>query len=334
MARRSWIASLIVGLAACGLPGCFRGYVFGPDASSTAPRPAADKPSNPGSPYHAGPPPPAPDHGPAQPLQPTGFSGVPPPGGFAPTVKVEEPPPPPPDPPPAEAVRADKAPPEPPLVTALRDLLQNRAGDALERLKGYDAVSRELLLTLLPLAARIGDGGLDHASPQETAVLLEQVRQVEAVLRPRAALALDKVCLCRTIKGFGDCEPWPEGRAFRPASGDYYGEPMQVYVEVRNFTCRPHGPEFDTSLAGVLEICDFKDPKYPVVRLDFPAKVDRSRTPREDYFVNFGFYLPRLPEGRYTLRVTVKDVLSPSADDAPRSASRSLDFRVGGPGRD
>ncbi len=42
-----------------------------------------------------------------------------------------------------------------------------------------------------------------------------------------------------------------------------------------------------------------------------------------------------MPEGRYTLRVLVKDVLDPATGDAaaPRSASRSLDFVVGAPGR-
>ena len=38
---------------------------------------------------------------------------------------------------------------------------------------------------------------------------------------------------------------------------DRYGERMQVYVEVRNFTSRASGPLYETSLAGVLEIRDF-----------------------------------------------------------------------------
>ena len=336
MTRRSWIPSLVFGLTACVLPGCLgeRGSTPGPTLIHLkgGGDPGPVDPVDPSA-YHAHPPPPSRSHAPNEPLQPTDFSEAPSPGGAAPAVKIDQPPPPPPIAPPPDGpvVHADKIPQEPPLVTALRDLLQNRSAEALDRLQGYDAVSRELLLALLPLAARIGDGGLDRATPQETAVLLEQVRQVEAVLRPRAALTLDRVSLCRTIKGFGDCEPWPENHVFQPAAGDFYGEPMQVYVEVRNFTCRQHGPAYDTSLAGVLEVRDFTN--HPVCRFDFPASVDRSQTPRQDYFVNFRFHLPRLPEGRYTLHITVKDVVSPSADDGPRSASRSLDFAVGGPGR-
>ena len=191
-------------------------------------------------------------------------------------------------------------------------------------------------MTLLPLAARVGDGGLDHATPQETAVLLDQLRQLETVLRPRAALALDKVCFCRKINGFGDCEPWPENHVFQAGADDGRGERMQVYVEVRNFTSRLRSATYETSLAGFVEVRDFKNGL--VSRLDFPPCVDHSQTPREDYFINFQFHLPpKMAEGRYTLHVLVKDVLDPATGDAaPRSASRSLDFSVGPPpaGRD
>ena len=333
MTRRSWIPSLILGLAACGLSGCLRrdvnpvGYVnpagMGGDPGPAEPASAHDSRL-----------PATGDHKPNEPIQPAHFPDEPPPVVAAPPMKDDEPPPPPPAPPPpadAPVVQADKAPQDPPVVAAFRDLLQNRSPDALEQLRAYDGASRELLLTLLPLAARVGDGAFDRATPQEAAVLLDQVRQVEALLRPRAALALDRVCLCRQIKGFGDCEPWPPDHVFQTETDDRRGERMQVYVEVRNFTSRPRGPAYETSLAGVVEIRDFN--KGLAARFDFPAGVDRSQTPRQDYFINFQFHLPRLPEGRYTLHVLVKDVLAPVGDDAaPRTAGRSIDFAVGGAG--
>ena len=85
------------------------------------------------------------------------------------------------------------------------------------------------------------------------------------------------------------------------------------------------------SLAGVVEIRDFAN--HVACRIDFPAGVERSQTPRQDYFINFPFHLPRLPEGRYTLHVRVKDMLAPAGDDAaPRTVGRSIDFTVGGTG--
>ncbi len=323
MTRRSWVPSLILGLTAGGLSGCLPGYV-----NSHGPIKVVNPGRDPGpvdpSVYHVRPTPPRQDRPPTDRVQPAHFPDAPPPGGSAPSVKNDEPPPPPPIlPPPADApiVQAAKAPQDPPVVAALRDLLQNRSPDALTRLQAYDGASRELLLTMLPLTERIGDGGLEHASPQETAVLLDQVRQMETVLQPRAALTLDKVCFCRQIKGFGDCQPWPADHVFQPETDERRGERIQVYAEVRNFTNRPRGLLYETWLAGVVEIRDFH--KDLVSRIDFPAAVEYRQTPRQDYLVNFQFQLPKMPPGRYTLHVVVKDMLAPPGSDAaPRTAAR------------
>ena len=184
-----------------------------------------------------------------------------------------------------------------------------------------------MLLTLLPLAPRVGDGGLDHATPQEAAVLLDQVRQVEALLRPRAALALDKVCFCRQIRGFGDCEPWPPDHVFQPENDDRRGERIQVYGEVRNFTCRPRDGAYEMSLAGVVEIRDFAN--HVACRIDFPAGVERSQTPRQDYFINFPFHLPRLPEGRTRCTCASRTCWRRPATTPPR-ARRPVDRFHGG----
>ena len=132
--------------------------------------------------------------------------------------------------------------------------------------------------------------------------MLEQLRTLEGVLRPRAVLALDQVCFCRKVKDFGHYDPWPDNHVFQAGTADQHGERMQVYVEVRNFASRLNGPLYEISLGGVVEVRD-TDNKL-ISRLDFPARVDRSQTPRGDYILNFQFYLPApLPEGRYTLNV-------------------------------
>lgn len=335
MTRRSRMLSLFVGLGACCLSGCLFGGGNTPAVEKTVVGPAPATPKDGGSAYHAHEPPPLREDKPGDAaFAQVGYPDPPPPGGSAPSVKPEDPPPdlPPPAPEPA-VMHVENAPPDPKLVAALRCLLEKRSGDALELLQNYDGASRELLLTLLPLAARVGDGGLDHATPQETAVLLEQLRQLETVLRPHAALALDKVCFCRKVNGFGDCEPWPENHVFRAGADGGRGEWMQVYAEVRNFTSRPQGTSYEISLAGAVEIRDAQNRLS--AHIDFPACVKRSQTPRQDYFVNFQFYLPApMPPGRYTLHVLVKDVLNPAAGDdaSPRSATRSLVFLVGAPG--
>ncbi len=340
MTRRVSISSLFVGLGACCLGGCFPGSVRQHDVDNTADArdrftPAVSVASGQPSAYHVqqSPPPFVEDLPAAEPVAQAHFPDDPLPGASAPAVKPDEPPQPvePPPAPEIPVIQAEKAPPESPLLTAFRSLLANRSAEAVEQLQTYDAASREMLMTLLPMAARVGDGGIDHSTPQETAVLLEQLRTLEGVLRPRAALALDQVRFCRKVNGFGHYEPWPDDHVFQAGTAEQRGERMQVYVEVRNFASRLNGAVYETSLGGVVEVRDGDDKL--ISRLDFPPRVDRSQTPRGDYILNFQFYLPApLPEGRYKLNVLVKDVLNPATSDAAtRNASPTHPISVGEP---
>lgn len=221
--------------------------------------------------------------------------------------------------------------PDAPLVEALRRILDRQPAAALALLQRYDSPSREVLLALLQLAVPLGEGGLEQATPQETAALLEQLHSVLAALRARAPLLLDKLCFCRReVRNFGKFDALPQGHTFQTGSEGRPGELVEVYVEVRNFACRLRNNAYETALAGSVEIHDFRG--EVVWRKDFPAWPDRSQTPRQDYFLTFGFHVPpRLPpDATYTLWVQVKDV---GAEGAPRVARRSLDFRVRAPKR-
>jgi hypothetical protein len=199
MTRRVSIPGLIFGLGACCLGGCLPGAVHSRDSVTVKTIKERDVASegaaeNSPSAYHVHQPsPPREDALVVEPVAQVRFPDAIVPGGAAPSVKPDEPPAPlvAPTGPEVPVVQADKAPPESPLISALRALLANQSADALDQLRSYDAATREMLMTLLPLAARVGtgDGGLDHATPQETAVLLEQLRRVEGTLRPASATA-------------------------------------------------------------------------------------------------------------------------------------------------
>ena len=246
-------------------------------------------------------------------------------------VKTPEPPPqPPPEVKPASA--AEPAPPPPPaprppdapLVAALRCVLEKHPAEAMPLLSRYDKADQDLLLALLPLAARIGEGELERISPEEMAAILDQLHALTLALRPRAALALDKMCFCRQINNFGQYEPLPPDHPFQAGGGDRPGERVQVYVEVKNFTSRQCGQAYETALWSELEILNAQKQQEWVWRR---REVVRSQSPWQDYFINFQFNVPRLPQGLYTLRVTVRDEAAP-AGAAPRTATGSLDFQV------
>jgi hypothetical protein len=241
--------------------------------------------------------------------------------------------------PPARAVLtaapapARPAPPDAPLVGAFRCLLEKGPEEAAECLKRYGPEERECLLALLRLTAGLGEGDLDRLPPQELAEALDRLAALVQSLRPKAPLTLDKVCFCRKVGGFGRYEPVPQGHAFQAGTGDRPGERVQVYAELRNFATRPRDGAYENVLASALEVRNERGER--VVALNPGTFVDRCQAPRQDYFLNIQVHVPpRLPPGRYTLWLTVKDV-TPAADGKPappRVARRSLDFRVVAPG--
>jgi hypothetical protein len=204
-------------------------------------------------------------------------------------------------------------------------MLEGRANAASDVLQPFDPASRELLLALLQLAVPIGEGGLERTSPQQSLALLEQLNRVQAVLRRRAPLSIDKMCFCREVRDFGKYYPLPPDYAFQIGSDGLPGELVQVYVEVRNVICRPHGAAFETALKGHVEIHDFRG--KCVWQHDFDNRPDRSRTPLQDNYVEFHFNVPAglTADSAYTLWVYVKDV---EEEGIVKVARRSLDFRV------
>jgi hypothetical protein len=213
-------------------------------------------------------------------------------------------------------------------------VLERRPAEARRILEESDRPNREQLLALLRLASELEGGGPDRLAPEETAVILRHLDALAARLRGRAELVLDRVCFCRRIESFGRFDPWPADRAFQAGTDGQPGERVQVYAEVGNFHAQVRGGLYETVLCSRLEIYgedpdrgrDAQPRQCRVVDMNLGGCVDRSRTPRHDYFLNFQFHVPaRLRPGLYTLWVTVKDS-TPGAP--PRVARRSLDFRI------
>ncbi len=230
----------------------------------------------------------------------------------------------------ATAMPTAKAPPpDAPLVAVFRAVLEKRPHQADEWLKRYEANDRAALLALLSLAAGLGEGDLDRLPPEELACTLDRLATLLQSLRRKAPLTLDKVCFCRKIGGFGRYETVPAGHAFQAGTGDRPGERVQVYAELRNFSSRPRDGAYENVLSSTLELRNERG--ACVVQLNLGTFVDRSQTARQDYFLNIQLHVPaRLPPGTYTLWAIVKDVTPPTDGEParPRSARRSLDFRV------
>ncbi len=266
-----------------------------------------------------------------------GYNDVPPRAPDVPAETLIEPTPPmPPAAPPAPDVQPaqpEPAPrPEDPLVAALKSYRGGRPDEAARHLARFDPAARELLARLLPFAARLADDD-GRMSPQELALALRQFDGLLRSVRPRAALCVDGMCFCREITGFGVFEKLPDNPGFEGGTDGRPGEPMKVYVEVRNFAAEPGPHGHTTRLAATVEVHDYQ--KKVAWRKDIPAQANHSQSPRGDLFVNFWLPVPAdLVPGDYTLWITVHDMTAHDLRELPahRSDRRSLDFHVTAPG--
>jgi hypothetical protein len=207
--------------------------------------------------------------------------------------------------------------PDSPLIAAVRSYERRQPDAAAQSLAALDALPRDLLTAIIPLAVRLSDGSLHRDDPQDIAALIERCNAALCVLRTRAALEIPKLCFCRPLAAparFGAYERLDENHRFRP------GETIGVYMELRNFSCVPQQGEFATHVQCSVEIRDADD--RVVFRFD-AERCEPTLSPRQDYCHVGRFVLPPLPPGSYTLWL--------KATDAPtgRQARRSLDFRVG-----
>jgi hypothetical protein len=218
-----------------------------------------------------------------------------------------------PEPPPAPP------PPDPAIIRALRCLLEKHPegsteADAVALLQTYPAANQDLLLQLLPLIARLTEGGIDRADPAEMARIVEILESVAAPLRRQAPLSVDRVCYCKRINKFGDYEAYDDRKTFRP------GELVQLYAELRNVVSEPAGNVYEVRVASTVEIRD--DHGKVVWRLDCPDRNRPERSPaqRHDYFTSQMFSLPEaFPPGQYTLHLTVTDLHTKHRDPARAS---------------
>ena len=221
---------------------------------------------------------------------------------------------------------------EPPLVAALRAYLENHPEDAIKHLSVLDRASQDYALALMPLLVRGSQLTSTNVNPEEAAVVVDQLHGLASRLESKAALKVEKLVFCRTVKGFGQYEPWVEGQPYKP------NDLALLYVELKNVVCEPAaGPAGEAFVSRVnlsLELrdatgklVDQTDPKdfrrrVPVGRYDH---ADHTRSPLHDYSRTWRISVPTQP-GVYTASVEVKD-----ASGRRVARSQPVEFRVAGP---
>ena len=232
----------------------------------------------------------------------------------------------PPQPPVQKVARPAPVEKREPLAEALQCVLDNKHDEALRHLQAYDGETQDLFLRLLPTLSILTKKKLGELSAPEVAILHEQLVGLLGTLRPRTPLAIEKVCYCEWVKGYGNYKPLAEGHAFAAPLARRLGELVQLYVELRNFANEPRHGAFETRLSSSVEILDGRGEVVWSYRFEDEKQPIRSRTQLHDWYNNYSFHVPRsLPPGTYRLTIQVADETIP---ESRRVARQTLDFRV------
>lgn len=213
---------------------------------------------------------------------------------------------------------ADNAVADSPILAALREYKNKAPDEARKHLAGLDRFNQEALSFLLPLAVRLSEGGPRQTDPQEIAGVVDQLQGLIDKLRCKAALRIDKLCYCRPVPQparYGVYLPLDEAQPFRQ------GELLELYMELRNFSCEARDKKYTVHLSVTIEIRDERGTVVEPMKFE-RDKPDVGHTPRQDYFHICRFPVPGIAPGTYTLVARVTDV------PTGRSAERALPLRV------
>lgn len=149
---------------------------------------------------------------------------------------------------------------------------------------------------------------------EKIASLLEMTRK----LQRQVGLELPAIVLCDDVRAFGVYQPLPTEFALGAA------RQVVLYVEVDQFASeRQAEGMWETRLS--LEAVLYGPEGDPVLQVPTAKAIDRSHQRRRDFFICQVMTLPAIKKaGRYTLKVTVQDMLS------NRIAQQSLPLAFGG----
>lgn len=213
------------------------------------------------------------------------------------------------------------------LIQAIKAFQNKRPEEAVERLKHLEPANQEILMNLMPLIVRLGDGNVSTMQPEETAILIDRLQTAASMLKSKASLGAEHVCFCRGVRKFADVDPYDPRHEFRP------GDMVFLYAELKNFTCEAlpavrvvNGPAtpskgFAIRLGATLEL---RDARYSLVWRTDLNKNDYALTPPQDYYHTYRFCVPdKLPAGTYTLWLNIID--KPTG----RTFRKPVEMRVG-----
>ncbi len=229
---------------------------------------------------------------------------------------------------PAVTVSAAPAPVTEPFLLALQAMMQNKHEEAVRYLQAYDPQTQDFFLRMLPILPLVGQKKWAYLSHDEVQNVADQLKKIQEDLRPMTGITIGCLSFCEWVKAYGNYKPLGEDHVFVASTNQKPGDLVQLYVELRNFGSQQRTKGiYETVLASSLEIRNARGEVMRTIAFGDEKVPLQSRTPLNDYFKNYSFYVPDVPAGVYQLTIRVRDE---TVRHASKIASKTVEMRVGG----
>ncbi len=182
---------------------------------------------------------------------------------------------------------------------------------AVEPIEDLDETESEFWKQQLRgLSVYLSDGGTPREDHRAN-LALQHLRQAADQLSAKSSLELRNVAFCTQVESYG--------RYTKFKRYDFKAnQEVILYVEVDNFTPDTRGAQgqYETALQGSYEIFDSGGRR--VDEQTFPVEREVCSNRRRDFFIPYRMYMPKVAPGKYSLQLTVKDVIGDKFGQAPR----------------
>jgi hypothetical protein len=158
------------------------------------------------------------------------------------------------------------------------------------------------------------DADEQHVSTRRAALALRNLRAAADHLANLSTLDVKGLAFCPQVYSFGHIVEY-DSRTFQP------GQQVLLYVEVDNFAVEKQGDRYETHLNAEYSIFDSRNVR--VANIVLPSDRQLCNNRRRDYFIAYPLAMPSdLPDGTYTLQLTIEDVIGKKSNLA------TIDFRI------
>jgi hypothetical protein len=192
-------------------------------------------------------------------------------------------------------------------------MLSGQRDKALTPIPGLEPREQEFLSNELYALSLYFDTRRNPDRSRRMAEAVPPHTEAAIKLGEQAPLRILNLAFCTQVVSYGVYTPFAKD-VFKP------GQQVLLYAEIENFISERTPRGHHTRLAASYQIFDSRGDRR--AEHQFAPTEEHCHNRRRDYFLRYFLEIPQLPDGRYTLKLSIEDLLGQKVGES------SLEFDV------